>query len=960
MNIGIILTFLFPFLMAYPVMAQQKTKIDFSEKSPWKIEITNGEGTINRNPETGTGASEYLKIQSENGADAQIYQTLKLKAGQIYRLSAEVKTEDVKGRHGAAICLRDTWINSDLLTGTNDWQKRTLVFQVPDDGKADISFRLGDASGTAYFRNAEIELLDYYTTTSKYLIFKTDKKNIAEVRPETIKEWLNNLDQVYEKYVELIGKKPYNGKKITILGVEQYPWGWAVAGNPILWHNRYISSSLKNVQEKGDWSFGIMHEIAHDFNASDAWAIKGCNENWNWNEEMFANFRMYYAVEMLNSAFIQRDKVYRGEEAKLYYQSDAGESYDLLFPDGKFSHDALMYTLIRVKDKIGWEPFKKTFRRLYDHKTEMDDEWEKFNFFLDKLTEYSSFDVRTTYLAGDLETIRKHLQKTVNVSDFGAATDGSDATEAVRKALEYCKNIQANKLIFPKGQYEFYPDKATEKYFFISNNDEGLKRIAFPLIDFSNFEIDGQGSTFIFHGYTCPFVIENSQRISVINLFIDYVRTFHSEGKITAIDDQGFEVIFDEKFPYRIEDGLLIFYDKENNKYPYSNLLEFDPVKKETAFMAKDYWLWNPLQAKQLPDGAVRIQKSGITATVGNVMVFGSSYRRIPAFTLTDSRNLTISGVNLYHCGGMGIIAQRCRNITVNDVKVTPTPGSNRVVSITADATHFVNCLGKITLQNCLFENQKDDATNIHGIYAIVTKIISSTEVELKLMHSQQHGFTLLKPEQTVELVDAPALVTFATNKVKSVNYLNKEYMLVQFEHPVPAELKIKDAIGSIDENVEVLIANCSIKSNRARGLLIGSRGKTVIENNYFHVPGAAILFEGDASYWFEQSGVTNCTIRNNTFDNCNFGVWGNAVIQVGSGIKREDRDKSRYNSGIVVENNVFKVFDPRIVNLYSVDNFIFRNNKVEKSDQYPKQNETAEPFVINSCSNILVDDKKY
>ena len=547
----------------------------------------------------------------------------------------------------------------------------------------------------------------------------------------------------------------------------------------------------------------------------------------------------------------------------------------------------------------------------------------------------------------------------VNVADFGAKTDGSDATYAVRKALEYCKNNKERKLIFPKGRYEFYPDKATEKYIFISNNDEGLKRIAFFLNGFSNFEIDGQGSTFIFHGYTCPFVIENAQNIVIKNLSIDYVRTFHSEGKIIAINERGFDVTFDDKYPYKIEDGQLHFYGDGDNEYPYSHLLEFDAKRKEPALMAKDYWLWNPLPAEQLPGNVVHIQKSDITATVGNIMVFGSAYRQVPGFTFTDSRNLTISGVNIYHCGGMGIIAQRCANILVDSVNVTPSPGSNRVVSITADATHFVNCSGKITLKDCLFENQVDDATNIHGIYAIITKINSPVEVELKLMHEQQLGFKLLKPGQMVELVDAPALVTVGTNKIKSVDYLNKEYMLVQFENPIPKEIKVKDAVGSAEEKADVLITNCRIKSNRARGLLIGARGKVVIENNYFHVPGAAILFEGDASYWFEQAGVKDCTIKNNLFDNCNYGVWGNAVIQVGSGIKKEERDRSRYNSNITVENNTFKVFDPRLVNIYSVDNFTFRNNTIEKSNEYPEQNATTAPFITASCSNVHIDEEK-
>ena len=153
-----------------------------------------------------------------------------------------------------------------------------------------------------------------------------------------------------------------------------------------------------------------MHEIAHNFNASNGYAIKGCNENWNWNEEMFANFRMYYAVEMLDGAFMQ-NKIYRGDEGKFFYKTDVGESYDKLFPVGKFSHDALMYTLIRIKDRIGWEPFKKIFRHLYGNKTDFDNDWDKFNYFLDMLTEYASFDVRTTYLEGELDTVQKHLQK---------------------------------------------------------------------------------------------------------------------------------------------------------------------------------------------------------------------------------------------------------------------------------------------------------------------------------------------------------------------------------------------------------------------------------------------------------------------------------------------------------------------------------------------------------------------
>ena len=40
----------------------------------------------------------------------------------------------------------------------------------------------------------------------------------------------------------------------------------------------------------------------------------------------------------------------------------------------------------------------------------------------------------------------------INVADFGAKTDGSDTTPAVRAALDECRRTKASKLIFPPLQ----------------------------------------------------------------------------------------------------------------------------------------------------------------------------------------------------------------------------------------------------------------------------------------------------------------------------------------------------------------------------------------------------------------------------------------------------------------------------------------------------------------------------
>jgi hypothetical protein len=131
-----------------------------------------------------------------------------------------------------------------------------------------------------------------------------------------------------------------------------------------------------------------------------------------------------------------------------------------------------------------------------------------------------------------------------------------------------------------------------------------------------------------------------------------------------------------------------------------------------------------------------------------------------------------------------------------------------------------------------------------------------------------------------------------------------------------------------------------------------------VIEGNSFHVPGASILFEGDASYWFEQSGVRDVVIRGNTFDNCNYGVWGKACIDVKSGIADEFKKTTRYNRNITIENNLFRVFSPLpLLCVYSVDGFTFRSNRLERTQDYPARGSKREPmFDITDSDNLNVE----
>ncbi len=142
---------------------------------------------------------------------------------------------------------------------------------------------------------------------------------------------------------------------------------------------------------------------------------------------------------------------------------------------------------------------------------------------------------------------------------------------------------------------------------------------------------------------------------------------------------------------------------------------------------------------KKCANGNIRILRKDLTATVGNVMVFGAAARYNPGFTLADCRGRCHprrQPLPLRRHGCDRAAQPRHRASQAGD---RPSPGKGRVISITADATHYVNCGGYIRMIDCTFENQKDDATNIHGLYMAVERSGTPTNC-CRWRNSGQYG----------------------------------------------------------------------------------------------------------------------------------------------------------------------------------------------------------------------------
>nr|WP_315398464.1 hypothetical protein [uncultured Sphingobacterium sp.] len=136
-------------------------------------------------------------------------------------------------------------------------------------------------------------------------------------------------------------------------------------------------------------------------------------------------------------------------------------------------------------------------------------------------------------------------QKKIDVTEYGAIPNSfSDATSAVRKAIEAARNETSSVINFPEGRYDFWPDQAEEHVYYISNTSteeeypSKKQRAGLYLKGMKNITIEGNNATFIFHGKMISWILDNCENIRIQNVKIDYERPGMSELTIVEATSQ--------------------------------------------------------------------------------------------------------------------------------------------------------------------------------------------------------------------------------------------------------------------------------------------------------------------------------------------------------------------------------------------------------------------------------------
>ena len=570
-------------------------------------------------------------------------------------------------------------------------------------------------------------------------------------------------------------------------------------------------------------------------------------------------------------------------------------------------------------------------------------------------------------------------------------TASDDATLTVLAAIEQVAAGNANEIVFEKGTYHFYPDKAIEKYTHTSNHGDYLSRIAFYINNAKDLIIDGAGAEFIFHNRIYPFFITNSENITLKNFSINYAERFSSEPIIVANDTKNhtFDIEIPQGEKYEIRNNVLYFVQADYD-FTIGQSILYDPIRESVAYNTEAYTaiagfgrVKNPVtfdfkyaqdrndtyqkirgreyrqKAKEIAPGIIRIYNhKKALPPVGMVLSCKGEQgvnRLAPAVKITHTRNFTAENVTVFHASGMGFLGENSENILLDSCCVMPAKGY--LVSTTADATHFVGCRGKVTLRNCTLRNQLDDAMNVHGAYQPIVDKIDDYTIGVRMAHFQQQGFVVAQVADTLGLVRiADSFHAYKTLTVKKVKYINGRYNQITFNEKLPAELKMGDLVENLSAYPSVEVNGCYIGGNRARGLLISTPKGTLIENNTFATEMEAILLPVESGHWYESGNAANVTIRNNTFKDCNFSGFSRGIIC----FRTDDDLENMAFSNIDILDNTFDQFDNMILEIRNVDGFRFEGNTILNSKTFPQLHPNNPVCTFKYCKNVSLKNNNY
>ncbi len=515
-------------------------------------------------------------------------------------------------------------------------------------------------------------------------------------------------------------------------------------------------------------------------------------------------------------------------------------------------------------------------------------------------------------------------------------------------------------------RYDIYPSDDMEEIYAwntILNSGNIPLRAAFVLRGLKNVTVDLRGAKLVLHGRIMAFAAFDCEKITFKNFSIDYDRPFYTQGTVIEAEGDSAVIEIPELFSYRVESGdFIACAENWEHRLITGDMLFrcFDPKtlkpsKNSGVILGligdKIFPRENPpmpihhLFAEDLGNRRVRI--SGLPEhfkpRVGEILAMTHEDRRKTGFLLERCSDTVLEHIRLIHIPAMGTVAILCHNITLNDYSMyIDEECASRVVSINADSFHTVHCTGLMKVENCRFENMLDDAINVHGNYLILKEKLDDKTLMVQNRSAGRRAMQYMLPGDEIVIYKGRTQEIRRRVRVKSAEYLPDQYLDMKLTlcDGIDCETEEGDCI-EVMRMAEIEVRNCYVKC--MAGFRISSGKRVTIEDCTFETAYFSVAFTGDMTYWFENTGVKDVTVKNCKFIECGI------PLETNCGFLPTEKAPF-YHENIKFINN--EIINPRegVVKMKDVNNFVYKNNTVKGLSEDVKE------LSLENCQNTVIE----
>lgn len=530
-----------------------------------------------------------------------------------------------------------------------------------------------------------------------------------------------------------------------------------------------------------------------------------------------------------------------------------------------------------------------------------------------------------------------------DMSEYGVKPGAKNNTAKFARALDKIRasgKAEGATLVFSPGRYDFFPDGSTVRSYHVANHGLFEGSVGLCLEGLDGVTIDGRGADFVFHGLMMPVSLLHSSDCTLKDFTIDFDDMGLIQSKVISMSRSEGTVL--ELLPGQksyVDDNNVLCTDAGWGHPVIPCFVSVvDGRTRRIAYNTGDQGFPNQ-DIEKLPDNRIRIRHwYNEKIKEGNYLIMRGVERPSPGIFMDDDKDTRVEDVKVYYTHGMGLQAQISENVTLDRFDVC-LRDSSRYVSALCDATHFTQCSGLISACNGRYECMGDDAINVDGICLQIVQKPAANMVRMKFMHAQTQDIEWGRPGDKVEFIRRSTSLPVSTGTIKSIRPDGAGFVLVTLEEDLPEFIvEEKFCAENISRTPGMVFNDNWVGRNRARGALVTTRGKVLMEGNTFdHVAGTAILFSGDCNYWYESGPCKDVTIRNNTFINNLTSPYEycEAVISIDPVIFDLDAQDGYYNDTISITGNRFYNFGAPIIFAKSVRNLIFKDNEIRTNDEF-------------------------